>query len=133
MGAGYTPEGWRTVLRMMANHGVAVPADQVAPLNEYLTKSFPEKGKPAGVVTPGPAEVSIKEWQVPTPGSRPHDPLATRDGSLWYTGQMANVLGQLDQKTGKFKEYQLKTPHSGPHGLRRIKTATFGTPETPDR
>ena len=46
VGAGYTPEGWRTVLRMMANQGATVPADQVEPLREYRTKSFPEKGKP---------------------------------------------------------------------------------------
>ena len=26
----------------------------------------------------------------------PHDPLAASDGSLWYSGQMANVLGRLD-------------------------------------
>ena len=117
LGGGYTAEGWRTVMRMMANHGVNVPADQVATITEYLTKNFPEKGKPAGVVIPGPTTVSIKAWQVPTPGSRPHDPLATRDGSLWYTGQMANVLGRLDPRTGRIKEYPLKTPHSGPHGL----------------
>jgi virginiamycin B lyase len=86
VGAGYTPEGWSTVMRMMANQGVAVPADQVAPLREYLTKNFPEKGKPAGMVIPGSAKVSFKAWQAPTPGSRPHDPLAARDGSLWYTG-----------------------------------------------
>ena len=30
LGGGYTAEGWRTVMRMMANHGVNVPADQVA-------------------------------------------------------------------------------------------------------
>src|SRR5438132_6400230 len=30
---------------------------------------------------------------------------------------MNNVLGRLDPKTGRFKEYPLKTPHSGPHGL----------------
>src|SRR5947209_8117679 len=117
LGAGYTPGGWVAVMRMMANHGVTLPADQVATITEYLTKNFPEKAKPAGVVIPGPAKVSIKEWQVPTPGSRPHDPLATADGSLWYTGQMNNVLGRLDPKTGRFKEYPLKTPHSGPHGL----------------
>src|SRR6266849_2099338 len=64
LGGGYTAEGWRTVMRMMANHGVNVPADQVATITEYLTKNFPEKGKPAGVVIPGPAKVSIKEWQV---------------------------------------------------------------------
>jgi virginiamycin B lyase len=117
VGSGYTSEGWRTVMRMMANHGVNVPADQAATITEYLTQNFPEKGKPAGVVIQGPARISIKEWQVPTPGSRPHDPLAAADGSLWYTGQMANVLGRLDPKTGRFKEYPLKTAHSGPHGL----------------
>jgi len=117
VGAGYTATGWRTVMRMMLNHGVSIPPDQLETMTAYLTKNFPEKGKPAGVVIPGPAKVSIKEWQVPTPGSRPHDPLATVDGSLWYTGQMANVLGRLDPKTGRFKEYSLKTPHSGPHGL----------------
>jgi len=118
VGSGYTPEGWRTVLRMMVNQGAPVPADQVEPLREYLTKSFPEKGKPAGVVIPGPAEISFKEWQAPTPGSRPHDPLAARDGSLWYSGQMANVLGRVDPKTGDIKEFPLKTAHSGPHGLK---------------
>jgi len=117
VGAGYTPEGWQTVLRMMANQGVNVPADQAGPLREYLTKSFPEKGKPAGVIIPGAAKISQKEWQAPTPGSRPHDPLAARDGSFWYTGQMANVLGRVDPKTGEIKEFPLKTPHSGPHGL----------------
>lgn len=55
--------------------------------------------------------------QATTPGSRPHDPLAARDGSLWYTGQMANVLGRVDPKTGGVAEYPLKTKHSGPHGL----------------
>ncbi|MGC2826564.1 MAG: hypothetical protein WA322_20450 [Pseudolabrys sp.] len=43
------------------------------------------------MVIPGPTKISIKEWKAPTPGSRSHDPLAARDGSLWYTGQMANV------------------------------------------
>jgi virginiamycin B lyase len=117
VGSGYTPEGWRTVIRMMSNHGVAVPPDQVVALTDYLIKVFPEKPKPAGTTIPGPAKVSIKTWQVPTPGSRPHDPLATRDGAIWYSGQMANVLGRLDPKTGQFKEFPLKTPHSGPHGL----------------
>ena len=125
VGAGYTAQGWGTVMRMMANHGVNVPADQVPTITEYLTKNFPEKRKPAGVVIPGPAKVSITEWQVPTPGSRPHDPLATRDGSLWYTGQMANVLGRLDPKSGRFTEYPLTTPHSGPHGLDEDKAGNI--------
>src|SRR3954452_24883441 len=67
VGAGYTPEGWHTVLRMMVNHGVPLQADQVPQLEAYLVKSFPEKAKPPGVVIPGPANVSFKEWQAPTP------------------------------------------------------------------
>jgi virginiamycin B lyase len=117
VGSGYTASGWTTVLRMMVNQGAPLQPEQIEPLKAYLIKSFPEKAKPAGVVIPGPAEISFKAWQVPTPGSRPHDPLAARDGSLWYTGQLANVLGRLDPASGKFTEFQLKTPHSGPHGL----------------
>ena len=117
VGNGYTPEGWNTAIRMMTNHGIAVPPDQLAAMTDYLIKVFPEKPKPAGVTTPGPAHATIKVWTVPTLGSRPHDPLATKDGAIWYSGQMANVLGRLDPQTGQFKEYPLKTPHSGPHGL----------------
>jgi len=117
VGSGYTVKGWQTVMRMMTNQGAAVPADQAGLIMQYLIKTFPEKGKPAGVVVAGPVKVAFKSWQAPTPGSRPHDPLAASDGSLWYTGQMANVLGRVDSRTGKVKEYRLKTAHSGPHGL----------------
>ncbi len=65
----------------------------------------------------GTLDVEIKEYEVPTPRSRPHDPAVAPDGSLWYTGQGANKLGRLDPKSGEFKEYPLKTPNSGPHGL----------------
>src|SRR3989442_8949867 len=60
LGAGYTAEGWRTVMRMIANHGVVVPADQAATITEYLTKNLTEKTKPPGAVIPGPAKESIK-------------------------------------------------------------------------
>src|SRR5438874_3654568 len=63
------------------------------------------------------AGVSIKEWDVPTPNSRPHDPAVAPDGALWYTGQLANKLGRVDPKSGVVKEYPLKTADSGPHGL----------------
>jgi virginiamycin B lyase len=71
----------------------------------------------AGFAAVQTLNVEIKEYEVPTPRSRPHDPAIAPDGSLWYTGQGANKLGRLDPKTGEFKEYPLKTPNSGPHGL----------------
>jgi len=118
---GYTPDGWKTVIRMMQNFEAPVPKDQWATVAAYLTRNFPERPRPAAAIVPGPVQVSIKEWPVPTPGSRPHDPLATRDGAIWWTGQLANKLGRLDPKTGAMKEFPLKTPHTAPHGLMEDK------------
>ncbi|MFM6991890.1 MAG: hypothetical protein ACKOWD_11495, partial [Rhodoferax sp.] len=117
VGGGYTARGWPTVLRMMTNHGLALNAEQVETLTDYLVKNYPERPKPAATLVDGPLRVAMKAFAVPTPGSRPHDPLATRDGALWYTGQMTNRLGRIDPATGQTREYELKTPHSGPHGL----------------
>ena len=117
VGTGYTPEGWDTVLQMMMNHGAPLKADELPAMKAYLVKTYPVKGRPDAVIVPGPLKVSMKEWPVAKPASRPHDPLAARDGSIWYTGQMVGELGRLDPKTGKIREYPLKTPHSGPHGL----------------
>src|SRR5262245_18692575 len=100
---------------------VAMPPEQSRVIAEYLGKNFPERDQPKAVVIPGSANVSIKEWVVPSLGSRPHDPLAAHDGTLWWTGQWANVLGRLDMKTGTMKEFPLKTPGSGPHGLTEDK------------
>ena len=102
---------------MMLNVGANVPEDKVDTVLNYLVKNFPEKPAPPAVTIPGNVEVSFKEWKVPTPGSRPHDPLAAPDGTIWYTGHMANLLGHIDPKTGDIKEYHPTTPASGPHGL----------------
>jgi virginiamycin B lyase len=123
--AGYTPEGWRTVIRMMQNMEAPIPAAEWPIVAEYLTKNFPEKPKPAAAVSEGPMTATIKLWPVPTPGSRPHDPLATRDGMIWYTGQLSNKLGRVDPKTGEFKEFTLKSPHTGPHGLVEDKSGNI--------
>ena len=117
MNSGYPQAYWNTVIRMMVNFGVPIPADQVNLITDYLATNLPEKPKPDAVILPGPAKVAIREWQVPIPGSRPHDPLATRDGAIWYTGQMTNRLGRVDPKTGQVREYPLKSPATGPHGL----------------
>ncbi len=70
-------------------------------------------GEAAGVAVVQAAGVTFREWTLPTPGSHPHDPLATPDGAIWYTGQMASLLGRIDPASGEIKEY----PHADP-GLR---------------
>jgi len=115
--AGYSETEWRDKLAMMKNVGMQVaPAEEHA-IVAYLAKNYPEKPMADAVLLPGPARIEIHEWRTPTPGSRPHDPLLTHDGALWYTGQFANLLGRLDPRTGEIREYRLKTPQSGPHGL----------------
>ena len=123
--AGYTAAGWHTVVRMMQNFGVALSRHEWSTLTDYLIASFPEPSRPPAVVIGGSIEATIKLFTVPTPGSRPHDPLAARDGSIWYTGQMSNRLGRLDPATGMIKEYPLPTPHTGPHGLAEDRTGNI--------
>jgi hypothetical protein len=57
--AGYTPEGWRTVIRMMLNLGMDLPQDQVDIVTEYLIKSFPGKARPSPALIPGSGEAII--------------------------------------------------------------------------
>jgi virginiamycin B lyase len=113
----YDAAGWHNVVSMMVNAGAALTPDQIEPVTNYLIKGIPEKPFPPFKEVAGPVKVSIKEWVLPTPGSRPHDPLAAADGTVWYTGHMGSLIGHLDPKTGQIKEFHTKTPISGPHGL----------------
>ena len=115
--SGHTPEDWKTTVAMMLNVGAPVPKDKVEMVTNYLIQNFPEKPAPPAVIIPGNVDVSFQEWDLPTPGSRPHDPLPSPDGTFWYSGHMANLLGHVDPKTGKITEYHPPTEGSGPHGL----------------
>lgn len=115
--SGHTRADWDTVVHQMVNVGAPVSSGQFDAVVDYLAKNFPEKPLPSAVIVHGNASVTIKEWTVPTPGSRPHDPMYAPDGMVWYSGHMANLLGRFDPRTEQFKEFHIKTPGSGPHGL----------------
>src|SRR5262245_25508242 len=66
-------------------------------------------------------DVKFEQWMTPSKPAYPHDPAVAPDGSVWYTGQRANVIGRFDPATEQFKEYPLPTPNSGPHGLQADK------------
>jgi virginiamycin B lyase len=66
-------------------------------------------------------DVKFEQWMTPSTPAYPHDPAVAPDGSVWYTGQRANVVGRFDPATQQFKEYTLPTKNSGPHGLQPDK------------
>lgn len=114
---GDTLAGWQNTVAMMRNAGAPLPENQVDAVVDYLARNFPPQPRPPAVLLPGSVSVTIREWPVPTPGARPHDPLTAPDGTIWFTGHMANLLGHLDPATGKIVEYRTPYPNSGPHGL----------------
>ena len=114
---GYNRAGWKDVIERMTKLGVVLSDDERPPLTDYLARSFPPQPQAAAKVIAGSASVTFHEWPVATPGAFPHDPLATADGAIWYTGQRASVLGRIDPQSGSIREYPTSVPDSGPHGL----------------
>ena len=121
--AGRTPEGWQTLVAAMINRGATVTDDELPIVVEYLAKNWPvDKKLDIATFAPLPpmavhVRAAFTEWSTTTASAEPHDPLIASDGSIWYTGAHANVIGRVDPKTGEIKEYGLRTPHSGPGGL----------------
>lgn len=61
-------------------------------------------------------QLDIREWQVPYEESRPRDPFAESATSVWFVGQRAGYLANLNTLTGEFTQVPLKDG-SGPHNL----------------
>lgn len=111
--AGYdTPERWKEVSASM----MILPEDEAQAIARYLAKHFPEKPERRPVLIPGDVEIDIKEWTVPTPGQRSRDPVEAPDGSIWWTGMWASLVGRLDPVTGEMKEFPLP-PAARPHSI----------------
>ena len=110
---GDTRQGWETLFSTM----IALPPDQKSAVSNYLATNFPLKPSThAAKIIPGPVNVRFREWSALTLGSRPHDPMAAADGSIWWSGQFASKLGRVDPRTNDVKEFSLPAG-SGPHGL----------------
>jgi virginiamycin B lyase len=120
-GWGYSQQGWKDTFNSM----VKLPDAQADLIASYLGKNFSEATRPKTVVVPGDMKVNFREWIAPTLGSRPHDPLASADGTIYWAGMWGNVIGHVDPKTNAIKEYPIKTPMSGPHGLTEDKAGNI--------
>ena len=109
--AGYDRNGWQELIGSM----VKLPDAQLASASQYLATHFPEMPGREPVLVSGPVTVTFKEWVVPTLGQRARDPLQLEDGTIWWAGQFASLVGRLNPTTGEMKEYKLATdarPHS---------------------
>lgn len=69
----------------------------------------------ASLLAPPVIADEVQYYEVPK-GDRPHDVAPAPDGTVWYTGQRAGVLGRLDPKTGDVKRVPLGD-RSKPHGV----------------
>ena len=128
--SGSTAEQWQKVFSTM----VALPGDQPTVVSNYLAKSFPVKGKPDAVIVPGNATVSIKELLLPTLGQRPHDPLSTPDGNIWWTGMFANVVGAARSEDRRDEGIPVEDRGLGPSwpgGRQGWQHLVHGEPEGP--
>lgn len=111
--SGYTREGWRELIGTMIDLSDN-PAQET--ISRYLAAHFPENTRRAPKLVPGSARIHFTEWTVPTPGQRSRDPVEAPDGSIWWAGQWANLIGRIDSETGAMKEYPLP-PNSLPHSV----------------
>ena len=94
---------------------IKLPEPQQATITQYLATHFPPKPGREPVLVPGPVQITFKEWIAPTLGQRARDPLQLADGTIYWTGQFASVVGRLNPRTGEMKEWKLETeahPHS---------------------
>ena len=110
--SGYTREGWKELTSTMIDLS-ASPAERDQ-LTEYLATHFPPNDKRRPKLMAGDTHVAFKEWRTPTLGQRSRDPVQAADGSIWWAGQWANLVGRIDPTTGEMKEYPLP-PNAMPH------------------
>ena len=96
----------------------------------YLTEHFRSKPELYPTLVSGPVNIEIEEWMVPTLGQRSRDPIEAPDGSIWWTGMWASLVGRLDPLTGDFKEYPLPTRRDSTPSCPMTKGSSgiWGTP-----
>ena len=101
----------------MHQHRPTRPRALAPLLLSAIAFALPAAAQDVQYVAPPKADVTseVAYYDLPQ-GDRPHDVAPAPDGSVWYTGQRAGVLGRLDPKTGAIKRVPLGEG-SAPHGV----------------
>ncbi len=107
-----TTAEWRHLMASM----VELDAPRASIIARYLSQHFRSKPELYPTLLPGPVEIEIDEWMVPTLGQRSRDPIEAPDGAIWWTGMWASLVGRLDPLTDDVREYPLP-PMARPHSI----------------
>ena len=110
--SGYTREDWRELIQTMIDLSGSPAGDAIS---TYLATHFPSGTQLQPTLVSGEASITFREWKVPTLGQRARDPVQAPDGSIWWAGQWANLVGRINPETGDIQEYPLPEgakPHS---------------------
>ena len=118
--SGYSRSQWDSLVSAMVD--LSRDPESREQVLDYLAAKFPPGDNRKARQARGSVILNFEEWSVPTPGQRARDPVDAADGTIWWVGQWADILGQIDPGTGKAIEFALPEgakPHSveiGPDG-----------------
>ena len=102
--SGYSHEGWRELIQTMMNLSGTPAGETIA---KYLATHFPATTQLKPNLVRGETSITFREWTVPTLGQRARDPVQAPDGSIWWAGMWANLIGRINPETGEVTEYTL--------------------------
>ncbi len=111
--SGYTADGWKELIGTMVD--LSGSESILRSISQHLGKALPPNTRRAPKLVSGPLQLSFKEWQPPTLGQLARDPAQAPDGTIWWAGEFANLIGSLNPATGEMKEYPLPrdaNPHT---------------------
>ena len=74
-----------------------------------------------------PKTEQFREWELPTPNTRPYDVTLDKNGHAWTGGYFSDRIVRLNTGTGEFTEYLLPTVHTN---IRRVFVDNSATPAT---
>ena len=102
--SGYSREGWRELIQTMMNLSGTSAGETIS---KYLATHFPAGTRLKPNLVRGETSITFREWTTPTLGQRTRDPVEAPDGSIWWAGMWANLIGRINPRTGEVTEYTL--------------------------
>lgn len=103
--SGYSFSGWKSLTQTMID--LSANSDVEKHIFNYLAVNYPSNDLRNPTLIPGNIKLSFTEWETPTLGQRSRDPIEATDGSIWWAGQRANLIGRINLQSGKMVEYPL--------------------------